>query len=97
MVNKDFLKAVLNDEKRLLPMNECKFINVPKFDELSTKNIYPLFKQDPAFMIYFPNEFPKDRLPHREYFFTVLNTVYPEYLAKLITHANKMRFASDQN
>ena len=97
MVNKDFLKAVLNDEKRLLTMNECKVINVPKFDELSVKNIYPLFKKDQSFMVYFPDVFPKDRWPHREYFFTVLNTVYPEYLAKLITHANKMRFASDQN
>ena len=46
MANKDFLKQVLRDEKKLLNINECRFINIPKFDELSVKNIYPRFKDD---------------------------------------------------
>ena len=46
MVNKDFLKQILADEKQLLPIAECRSINVPKFDELSVKNIYPLFAED---------------------------------------------------
>ena len=96
MVNKDFLKQVLGDEKRLLPIADCKFINVPKFDELSVKNIYPLFAEDEAMMRHFSDSYPREKGPTREYFFTVLNTLYPEYLAKLIKHAHKVRFASDQ-
>ena len=95
MVNKDFLKQVLGDEKKLLPIADCKFINVPKFDELSVKSIYPLFGQDQAMMRYFPDSYPREKGPTRDYFFTVLNTLYPEYLAKVIKHAHKVRYASD--
>ena len=35
------------------------------------------------------DEYPKDRLPDRTYFMTVLNTVHPEYVSKMIAHANK--------
>ena len=75
MVNKDFLKAVLRDEKALLPIGACKFANVPKFDELSVKNIFPLMHGDAEFMRYFPDEYPQGRQPHREYFFTILATL----------------------
>ena len=96
MVNKDFLKQVLDDEKKLMPIKKCRFINVPKYDELSVKTIFPLFANDDEIMQYFPDVFPKEKGPSREYFFTVLNTVHPEYLAGLIKHANKVRYASDQ-
>ena len=58
MVNKDFLKQVLADEKKLLPIATCRFINVPKFDELSVKNIYPLFADDEQLMQHFPDAYP---------------------------------------
>ena len=95
-VNKDFLKQVVNDEKKLLPIADCKFINIPKFDELSVKNIFPLFAEDPDLMQYFPDSFPKEKGPTREYFFTVLNTVHPDYVRGLVEHANKMRYQSNQ-
>jgi hypothetical protein len=50
MVNKNFLKQVLGDQKKLLPIAECRFINVPKFDELSVKNLFPRFAQDQVLM-----------------------------------------------
>ena len=84
IANKDFLKAVPIDKKKLIPIADCKFINVPKFDELSVKNIFPLFAEDGQLMQYFPDSYPKDKWPTRDYFFTVLNTVYPDYLAGLI-------------
>ena len=95
-VNKDFLKQVLNDEKRLLPIADCKFINIPRFDEISVKSIFPLFAEDLELMQYFPDQFPKEKGPTREYFFTVLNTVYPDYVKSLVEHANKMRYQSNQ-
>ena len=79
-----------------MPIAECRFINVPKYDELSVKKIFPLFAEDEAVMQYFPDSFPQEKGPSREYFFTVLNTVHPDYLSKIIKHANKVRHASDQ-
>ena len=96
MVNKDFLKLVLADEKKLLPIAECRFINVPKFDELSVKNIYPLFAEDEEVMRYFPDAYPREKGPARDYFFTVLNTLRPEYVDRIVKHAHKVRYASDQ-
>jgi hypothetical protein len=58
MFNKDFLKAVLADEKKLLKMSELKSVNVPKYDELSVKNIFPLIRKSPEVMAYFPDSYP---------------------------------------
>ena len=52
-------------------------------------------KKDPEFCSYFPTKFPKDKGPSREYFFNILNTLQPEYLAKLMAHASKERMAAD--
>ena len=40
MVGKEFLKEVLAERKALLKMHEVKFINVPKFDEVSVTKLY---------------------------------------------------------
>ena len=70
-------------------------IEVPHYDELSVKNIFPQFKKDPNMMRFFPDVYPKGKGPLREYFFNVLNTIYPEYLAKILAHAAEQRFAAD--
>ena len=41
MFNKDFLKQVLTEEKLLYEMKDVKFVNVPQFDELSVKQLWP--------------------------------------------------------
>ena len=50
-------------------------------------------KADVAFNIYFQDEYPDSKGPCREYFFNILNTVYPEYLAKIMAHAASERMA----
>ena len=92
MMTKDFLRQVLAEEKDFIKMEGLRTINVPHFDELSVKNIFPKFQQDPAVMRFLPNRLPKGKLPEREYFFNVLNTVNPEYTQSMIDHANKLRF-----
>ena len=42
MMNKDFLKEVLTENKSLLRLDEVSRINVPLYDELSVINILPL-------------------------------------------------------
>ena len=41
-------------------------------------------QNDKELMQFFPDKLPKDRLPSREYFFNVLNTVQYDYLQGLI-------------
>ena len=46
-------------------------------------------------MLYFPTKFPKGRVPDREYFWNIMNTLMPEYTASLIKHANEERNAAN--
>ena len=57
MINKDFLKQVLANDKKLMKMSSLRSINVPKFDEVSVKTIWPLIKQDPEVLVYFPDDY----------------------------------------
>ena len=68
-------------------MSELKSVNVPKFDELCVKNIFPLIRQDAEVMKYFPDEYPKGREPDRTYTFNVLNTMRNQYVQGIIKHA----------
>ena len=67
MVNKDFLKEVLAEHKKLLRKSEVNYIAVPHYDELSVKKIYPQMQKDPDFTKYFPDKYPKDKGPPREF------------------------------
>ena len=45
--------------------------------------------KDATFMLYFPDNFAENKGPSRTYFFDILNTLYPKYLAQIMSHANK--------
>ena len=91
MFNKDFLKQVLIEEKMLMPISEVRFINVPHYDEGSVKQLWPKMKEATDFMQYFPDKLPQGRLPNREYFFNIMNSICGEYVTQLIKHANAQR------
>ena len=95
LVNKDFLKDVLTGKKQLYQKSAITPIQVPHYDELSVKALYPQFKEDPIFLSYFPDKYPKDKGPPREYFFNILNTLYPDYLSQVMSHANKQRMSTE--
>ena len=65
--------------------------NVPFYDELSVKNLWPIMKKDKEFMLFFPDQLPKGRLPDREYFFNILNTLNEPYVGQLVEHAHLQR------
>ena len=46
MVNRDFLKMVLADKKKLMPLKDVHFVQIPKFDELSVVNLQDKLKSD---------------------------------------------------
>jgi hypothetical protein len=75
MVNKDFLKLVLAEEKKLLPLNAVKYVTVPHYDELSVKKFYPILRSDLTFMQHMPDPAKDGRLPDRVYFWNVAHTM----------------------
>jgi len=91
MMNKDFLKEVFEGNKRLLELNEVKYVIVPLYDELSVGNLWPELQEFPEFLTFFPSKFPKGRLPDRTYMFNILNTVMTGYTQALIKHAKEQR------
>ena len=52
-------------------------IEVPKFDELSVKNLYDELLALDNMDLYFPDKYPKGRQCDREYIFNVANTLHP--------------------
>ena len=89
VVNKDFLKDVLSGKKMLLKKTQVNKIAVPHYDELSVKSLWPQFAKDAEFTLYFPDKYPVGKGPPRQYFFDILNTLYPEYLEQVMKHANE--------
>ena len=87
----DFLKEVFAGQKSLLLKANVNHIQVPHYDELSVRRLWPEFKKDAEFMKYFPSKYPKDKGPPRDYFFNILNTIHPEYLGQIMHHANVQR------
>ena len=65
-VNKDFLKQVFAGDKYLLKKQAVTTIEVPHYDELSVRKLYPQYKKDLDFQKYFPDSFPGDKGPSRD-------------------------------
>ena len=57
-VGKDFLKQVFSGEKMLLKKKAVTTVEVPFFDELAVKRLWPQLKKDPEFAKYFPDSYP---------------------------------------
>ena len=60
---------------------EVAQVQTPMYDELEVKNLWPLFKEDKHFAMYFPDYREHGRIPDRNYFFAVLNTFNRDYYA----------------
>ena len=63
-------------------------MNVPRYDELSVKKFWPILQSDETFMRHMPDPGAEARLPERNYFWNVANTVQHDYVQNVITHAN---------
>ena len=42
-------------------------------------------------MKFFPDKLPQGRLPNRDYFFNIMNSICGDYVSQLIKHANEQR------
>ena len=68
-------------------------IEVSRYDEVSVKGLWPSLSKDKKFMQFFPDDYAEGKGPSRDYFFGILNTLYPDYLEKIIAHADKQRYS----
>ena len=48
------------EEKQLKLKKDIVPVHVPKYDELSVKNLWPQFENDENMMVFFPNDFAND-------------------------------------
>ena len=67
-------------------------IEVPKYDELSVKNLYDKLLSLDNMEKYFPDSYSKGKSCDREYMFNVANTLHPQVVQELIKHALNQRY-----
>ena len=67
---------------------------MPKYDEVSVRNLWGKLSKDEEFMKLMPTSLPKGRYPSREYVFNCLNTLRPDYCDKVVQTANQNRFSA---
>jgi hypothetical protein len=64
---------------------ELKQLTIPRYEELSVKNLYKDAMADPEISQYLPDlEQNASKLPEREFFFNILATIKPDYLKYII-------------
>ena len=81
----------------LLQLDEVRFIRVPKYEELTVKTLYPQALEDERLKKFLPDDTSKTKPMDRQFFFNVLNSVYPEYVASVIKDTSKIRQDPGQN
>ena len=91
MCTKDFLRDVFAGKKKLKKIGEIKFVQVPRYDELSVKSLYAQLLALDGMADYFPNSYPKGRVCDREYLFNITNTLHEATMKQLVDHANAQR------
>ena len=61
MLTKDTLKEIFTGIKKLMKLKIVEFIKVPKYDEISVKNLYDKLIALDGMVEYFPSSYPKGR------------------------------------
>ena len=92
MVTAPFLKQILKKEKILLKVADVNVCNPPHYDEISVKRLYEECIKLSEMAKHLPDQYPKGRQCSREYFFTILSSVHPDYTKDLILNSKKQRF-----
>lgn len=78
-------------------MKDVRMINVPMYDELAVKSNWKQVLEDEKLASYFPSDISDKKLPEREYFYAVINTLYPEYIPDIIASSKTVRFKAEKD
>jgi hypothetical protein len=94
----DFLREILKEEKLHLKQNEVVHLDVPRYSELSVKNLFDDALGDEILKMYLPTKKQlSNKFPEREFFFGVLATMKRQYLTDVIRDANNDRFKAQED
>ena len=81
----------------MLKQKEVTIIDIPKYEELSVKNIWPLVKAANDLCEYFP-DYSDKQVPDRDFMFSILWTFRYDVIEKMVEDARKNRaLASNEN
>ena len=75
-----------------MKLNKVNHVQLPKFDEISVKNLYPKLIILEGVAEYFPTTYPKGWLCDRSYLFNIANTIHPDIVKEVIDYALSQRF-----
>jgi hypothetical protein len=88
-----YLRAIVADQKKILKQSEIRNMIIPKYEELSVKNLYSEARKDQLICSYLPDpEHCSTDFPERIFFFAILATLRTDYLTKIIKDAHAARF-----
>ena len=86
-----FLRDCLSKRKQLLKASDIVKINIPAYEELSVKNLWSKFKDSSPLCDYIPEYSNPDDYLDRDFFYSVICSVYPHYISKITQDALRLR------
>jgi len=94
----DFLTDILRDGKRHLKTNEVIHLEVPCYNELSVKSMFPDALRDEVLSQYLPSKRQlSNKLPERAFFYGILCTLRRQYMVDVIRDAHSKRFKAPED
>ena len=89
---KTFMGAILTGKRQFLFKSDVPVLSAPKWPELGLKAVWTRVSGDRILMSYFPPmESKSSKLPPRDFFWGVLQSLRPEYCETLIAEAAAKR------
>jgi hypothetical protein len=90
--NVRFLQQILTREKKHLSQKDGHVtMKAPNLPELSAKRLMPILMCSPAFASYLPDWKVGKREPDRDFLWTLVHNVMPNYESKLVNEALRVR------
>ena len=88
-----FLKDVMMQKKKLILNKDLSAVDkeIPRYEELSVKYLWPLIKKDRVDLMRFFPDYSDKKLPDKTYLFNILNTEDSGNLESLLEQAKKFR------
>lgn len=94
-----FIQQILSNEKKVILQKDVPTRTVPQWPQLAVKYIYPqVVAQLPEIAQYLPDPIGKDskRLPERDFFYKVVNSLRPDIVDSAIQQAAELRKPKSQ-
>ena len=79
----EFLRAIMNGNKKYFTNAQVKRVKVPKFKELTQAKVFDYIKGKPNIVCYLPFiRCDGEPTVDRDFMFSILNTIEPDYFPR---------------